>query len=62
MKLKKETIQELKKILKEEYDTELAPADLERFAYSLVDYFDLLIKIVHRDKFGNSPSHHIELK
>ena len=44
MKLKKETIQELKKILKEEYSITMSDKDLEHFAYSLVGYIDILLK------------------
>lgn len=48
MKLKKETILELNSILKEEFNSELSSSDLEKFAYSLVGYFDLLEKINYR--------------
>lgn len=44
-KLKKKTILELGKILKEEFNSEFPSQDLETFANSLVGYFDLLIKI-----------------
>jgi hypothetical protein len=50
MRLKKETILELGKILKEDYKTELSPIDLDRLAHSLVGYFDILLKVEHRSK------------
>ena len=49
MKLKKQTILELGKILKEEFHLTLEGKELERFAYSLVGYFDLLLKIQFRE-------------
>lgn len=55
MKLKKETVLELGEILKSEFRTKLAYKDLEKLAHSLVGYFDLLIKINFRHKFGNGP-------
>lgn len=54
MKLKRETISELKQILKEEFGYEMGGKDLERFASSLVGYFDLLIKINSRSKVRKS--------
>lgn len=48
MKLKRETIQELALVLKEEFNTKLQQSDLEKFAYSLVGYFDLLQKVDNR--------------
>lgn len=56
MKLKRETILELGQILKEEYLIKLDPKGLEKLAYSLVGYFDLLLKVENRHKFGNSPA------
>ena len=53
MKLNRSTIQELGGILKDEYGQEFEYKDLEKFAYSLVGYFDLLQKIVERHKSGN---------
>lgn len=48
MKLSKKTIQELKLILKEEFSMELNASELEKLAYSLVGYFDLLRKVNER--------------
>lgn len=48
MKLKKSTILELNQILKEDFKYELKGKELEKFAYSLVGYFDLLTKINSR--------------
>jgi hypothetical protein len=62
MKFKKETISELKQILKEEFNLSLDKKDLEKLAYSLVGYFDLLMKIDNRHEFGNSPSEAIDTK
>lgn len=45
---------ELKLILKEEFNLELDQKDLVRFATSLVGYFDLLARIEHRSKYGKS--------
>jgi len=44
MKLKIETIEELRVILKEEFGKELEKSDVEKIAYSLIGYFDLLLK------------------
>ena len=54
--LKEKTILELGQILKEEYGVTLAKKDLEKFAYSLVGYFDLLAKIDFRHKVRKSSS------
>jgi len=40
MKLKKETLEELRVILKEEYKIEVNQSDLEKIAYS---YYDILV-------------------
>lgn len=53
MKLKKETIKELGVILKEDFDLELNGISLEKFAYSLVGYFNLLVKEDQKTRFGN---------
>jgi len=50
MKLKKQTILELGKILNEEFSLTLKGKELERFAYCLVGYFDLLLKIQFREE------------
>jgi len=50
MRLKKETLQELKKIMLEDYSVRLSEKDLEEFAYSLVGYIDILIKGANRGK------------
>jgi len=64
MQLKQSTIQELGRILKEEYGMELSKSDLEKFAYSLVGYFSILAKAETREKykakFGNSPASRID--
>ncbi len=62
MKLKKKTVFELKQILKEEFNLKLSDKNLEKFAYSLVGYFDLLAKIDFRHKFGNRPDRAIDQK
>ena len=50
MKLSKETILELQQIMKDEFNVELRGKELERFAYLLVGYFELLVKIqVHNE-------------
>lgn len=50
MKLKRETIEELGEILQGEFDMKLNKNDLEKFAYCLVGYFNLLQKIENRHK------------
>ena len=55
MKLKKRTLLELRQIMKEEHGRELSDKELKTFAYSLVGYFDLLLKVNHRHGFGNHP-------
>lgn len=63
MRLKQTTILELKQILKEEFRLELNnKGELDRLAYSLVGYFDLLAKIDNRHKFVNSPGRDIDPK
>lgn len=52
MKLKQETINELGIILKDEFNLNLRNKELNRFAYFLIGYFDLLLK---RSQFGNHP-------
>lgn len=53
MKLKKSTIVELKQILKEEFNFHPGDKDLSKLAYSLVGYFDLLMRAENRHRFGN---------
>jgi len=60
MKLTKPLIFELGQILREDYKTILDGKDLEKFAYSLVGYFDLLLKVENRHRFGNSPHRAID--
>ena len=60
MKLTKPLIFELGQILREDYKTILDGKDLEKFAYSLVGYFDLLLKVENRHRFGNSPNRAID--
>ena len=50
MKLSKPTIQELGVILKEEFNLNLSAADLDKFAYSLIGYFSLLLKAETRER------------
>lgn len=50
--VRKELLDELKLILKEEFSLELNQKDLVKFSTSLVGYFDLLAKIEHRSKYG----------
>lgn len=54
-KLSKATIEELRKILKEEFNHELDNNDLTKFAHVLVGYFDLLLRVDSRHKFQNRP-------
>lgn len=50
MQLKKATIQELRQILKEEFNFNLEGKQLDKFAHNLVGYFDLLMKINSRSE------------
>lgn len=62
MKLKSETISELGNILKSEFNYEMQYEDLEKLAYSLVGYFDLLLKIENRHEFRNGSGEVIDSK
>ena len=48
MKLKKETIDELGEIIRDEFKMQLSSKVLNKLAYSLVGYFSLLLKIQSR--------------
>lgn len=50
MKLKKKTIQELGDILERQFEMKLSENELEKLAYSLVGYFDLLFTGYARGK------------
>jgi HD superfamily phosphodiesterase len=54
IRIKKQTIIELGKILKEEFNYNLSGQDLETLANSLVGYFDLLIKVNQRSMVRKS--------
>ena len=56
MKLKQSTINELNLILIKKYNKNLSKEELEKLAYSLVGYFDLIIKISKRDTVQKSSS------
>ncbi len=55
MRLQRETVLKLGEIMKYEFNKDMDYGDLEKLAYSLVGYFDLLLKIENRHKFGNRP-------
>lgn len=44
MKLKQTTIKELGIILKEEFNLELSDIDLEKLAYCILGYFEVVLK------------------
>jgi len=46
-------IEELKIIIKEDYDKDLETKEVAQIAENLVNYFDLLAKIYHRMKYEN---------
>lgn len=48
--ISKKLILELRTIIKEEYRKEMPIPEISEIANSLVEYFDLLAKIHHRDK------------
>ena len=50
MAISKETVIELKKIVRESYGKELSDTEAWEIARGLVGYFDLLAKIHHRIK------------
>jgi hypothetical protein len=50
MAISKETVMELKKIIKEDYGKDLSYDKAWEIAHDLVGYFDLLAKIYHRTK------------
>lgn len=53
-KISKNLLSELKQILKEDHGIELSYQELEKMGYSLIGYFDLLVKINKRLGFVNS--------
>ena len=61
-KLKRETIQELGMILKEEFNYSLDEKELTNMAYGLVEYFDLLSKITNRHKVRKSSTNPIRIQ
>lgn len=60
MKLRKQTILELGRIINKEYGHTFSYEDLEKIALSLVGYFGLLQKISKKSRFGNSPAEAID--
>lgn len=62
MKFKKDSLLELRQILKEDFNFEPNDKELSNFAYSLVGYFDLLLKVDSRHKFRNSSLRAIDTK
>jgi len=54
MNLKRKTITELGIILKEEFGYKPGKGELASLAYSLIGYYDLLLKISNRDKVRKS--------
>jgi len=50
MPISKETIEELREIMKEDYGLETTKDEAEEIAYSLVGYFDLLNKIKNENE------------
>lgn len=49
-KVSKKLITELRKIIKNDYGKKITIAESSEIANTLVNYFDLLAKIHHRDK------------
>ena len=52
--LSKSLIKELEQILREEYKKDFSMKEASEIAYTLVDYFNLLIKIHCREKVKNN--------
>ncbi|OGZ10441.1 MAG: hypothetical protein A3D65_00690 [Candidatus Lloydbacteria bacterium RIFCSPHIGHO2_02_FULL_50_13] len=56
MSVSKERLEEFKKIMKEDYGKDLANDEAFDAANNLVGFFDLLLKLDHKDKQKNSKS------
>lgn len=54
MKLKKETINELGAILKEEFGVSVKEKDLEKLAYTLTGFVSLLMRVNNRQNVRKS--------
>ena len=54
VQLSSETVQEFKKLFKEEYGVEYSDAEAWEAAHNLVGFYDLLLKIDQRNKERNS--------
>lgn len=54
MKLKEATLEELKQILREDFEIELNRGEVEKIAHTLIGYFELLTKIYYKRTFENS--------
>lgn len=52
--ISKKSLKELEQILLEDFNLQLSSRDLANLASSLVGYFELLIKIDWRNKYGKS--------
>ena len=52
--ISKTSLKELEQILLEEFNLHLNAIELTNFASSLIGYFELLIKINGRNKYGKS--------
>lgn len=50
MSISKETIEELRQILKEDYDIETSEEEAENIARNFIGYFDLLNKIENKNE------------
>lgn len=60
MTISKALLNELKTILKEEYNVQLSHREIENLGYTLAGLFDLLLKIDSKKRFVNSSSRVIE--
>jgi len=54
--LSQQTIQQLQQIITEEYGKELTLKEVTEIAQTMVNYFDLLAKILHRDNENDKPN------
>ena len=51
----KKRLDELRVILREEFNLELDDKDLHKFGTFLVGYFNIVLKIYVKEKYGQSP-------
>lgn len=53
MKISKEKLEELRQIIKEDFNVDLNDQELHETAYNLLGYFDTLLQCAHEDKMND---------